>query len=204
MRELMPSSSPAPLRQRTPPGFSLSAAQLGMLVVLVSISVLFIATVVALVITRAQAPVRTVASVHAVPWGVALSTLFLGGLSWSLQLSLRAIRSNRFERCQRALTGGGALALAFLVGQAFNANRLLASEAGVEPHSLFLVSFFVLIGVHALHVVGGLVPLAMVYLKVIRREYSSSRHEGLKLCVQYWHYLGVVWLFLLIAIAGLS
>jgi heme/copper-type cytochrome/quinol oxidase subunit 3 len=39
---------------------------------------------------------------------------------------------------------------------------------------------------------------------VLRREYSSSRYEGLKLCVQYWHYLGVVWLFLLIAIAGLS
>jgi heme/copper-type cytochrome/quinol oxidase subunit 3 len=175
-----------------------------MLIALVSISVLFIATVVALVITRAQAPARTIASVHAVPWGVVTSTLLLGALSWSLQRGLNAIRSNRFERCQRALTGGGALALAFLVGQAFNANRVLASEAGVQPHSLFLVSFFVLIGVHALHVVGGLVPLAVVHLKVVRREYSSSRHEGLKLCVQYWHYLGVVWLFLLVAIAGLS
>jgi heme/copper-type cytochrome/quinol oxidase subunit 3 len=27
-----------------------------------------------------------------------------------------------------------------------------------------------------------------------RQDYSSSRHEGLKLCVQYWHYLGAVWL----------
>lgn len=178
--------------------------QLGMLVVLVSISVLFIATVVALAITRAQAPVRTVASVHGVPWGVVVSTFLLGALSWALQRALGAIRSNRFARCQSALTLGGASALAFLVGQAFNANRVLASEARVEPHSLFLVSFFVLVGVHALHVVGGLVPLAMVYLKVVRREYSSSRHEGLKLCVQYWHYLGVVWLFLLIAISGLS
>lgn len=175
-----------------------------MLVVLASISVLFIATVVALLVTRAQAPARTVAIVHELPWGVAASTLFLAGLSWALQTSLGAIRSNRFDQCQRTLTLGGALALAFLVGQAFNANRVLASEAGVEPHSLFLVSFFVLIGVHALHVVGGLVPLGLVYLKVVRREYSSSRHEGLKLCVQYWHYLGVVWLFLLLVIAGLS
>jgi heme/copper-type cytochrome/quinol oxidase subunit 3 len=200
----MSSSNPTPLRSRAASGFSLSIGQLGMLIVLVSISVLFIATVVALLVTRAQAPAPTVASVHELPWGVAASTLFLGALSWVLQRSLSAIRSNRFEQCQRALTGGGALALAFLVGQAFNANRVLASEAGLEPHSLFLVSFFVLIGVHALHVVGGLVPLALVYVKVIRREYSSSRHEGLKLCVQYWHYLGVVWMFLLLVIAGLS
>jgi heme/copper-type cytochrome/quinol oxidase subunit 3 len=29
-----------------------------------------------------------------------------------------------------------------------------------------------------------------------KRQYSSSRHEGLSLCAQYWHYLGVVWLIL--------
>ncbi|MES1188563.1 MAG: cytochrome c oxidase subunit 3 [Myxococcales bacterium] len=29
-----------------------------------------------------------------------------------------------------------------------------------------------------------------------RRHYSSSNHEGLSLCAQYWHFLGVVWLVL--------
>jgi cytochrome c oxidase subunit III len=179
----------------------MSIGQLGMLLVLVSISVLFVATGVAVLVTRAQAPASTLAGVHTLPWGVAASTAFLGALSWSLQRSLGAVRANRFEQCQRDLLLGGVFALAFLVGQAVNARHLLASEAGVEPHSLFLVAFFLLIGVHALHVVGGLVPLGYVYRKVVRRDYSSSRYEGLKLCVQYWHYLGVVWLLLLVTIA---
>jgi cytochrome c oxidase subunit III len=180
---------------------SMSIGQLGMVLVLVSISVLFVATGIAVLVTRAQAPASTLAGVHSLPWGVAASTALLGALSWSLQRGLVAIRANRFERCQRNLLFAGLFALAFLLAQAVNANHVLASEAGVEPHSLFLVSFFLLIGVHALHVVGGLVPLGFVHLKVLRREYSSSRYEGLKLCVQYWHYLGVVWLFLLFTIA---
>jgi heme/copper-type cytochrome/quinol oxidase subunit 3 len=179
----------------------MSVGQLGMLLVLGSISVLFVASGVAVLVTRAQAPASTLAGVHTLPWGVAASTAFLAALSWFVQRSLAAIRANRFERCQRDLLLGGLFALAFLVCQAGNANHVLASELGVEPHSLFLVSFFLLIGVHALHVFGGLVPLGFVYLKVLRREYSSSRHEGLKLCVQYWHYLGVVWAFLLLTLA---
>jgi heme/copper-type cytochrome/quinol oxidase subunit 3 len=174
--------------------------QLGMLLVLVSISVLFVAAGVAVLVTRAQAPAATLAGVHSLPWGVAASTAFLVALSWVLQRSVAAIRANRFEQCQRDLLFGGLFALAFLVGQALNVNHVIASEAGVEPHSLFLVAFFLLIGVHALHVVGGLVPLGFVYLKLVRREYSSSRYEGLKLCVQYWHYLGVVWLLLLLTL----
>jgi heme/copper-type cytochrome/quinol oxidase subunit 3 len=193
-------SSPAPLRERPSPGLSISSGQLGMLLVLVSISVLFVATGVAVVVTRAQAPASTLAGVHSLPWGIAVSTVFLGGLSWALQRSLGAVRTNRYDQCQRDLLTGGAFALAFLVGQAVNCRRVLASEAALEPHSFFLVSFFLLVGVHALHVTGGLVPLGYVYRKVVRREYSSSRHEGLKLCVQYWHYLGVVWLLLLLTL----
>ena len=42
----------------------------------------------------------------------------------------------------------------------------------------------------------GLAPLAVVTVKLRQGEYSSSRHEGFKLCTQYWHFLGVVWAIL--------
>ncbi len=54
-----------------------------------------------------------------------------------------------------------------------------------------------LTGLHALHVIGGFVPLLVVLGKAKRREYSSSNHEGVKLCAQYWDYLGVIWTILL-------
>jgi len=54
-----------------------------------------------------------------------------------------------------------------------------------------------LTGLHAVHVIGGFVPLLVVQAKARRREYSSSNHEGVKLCAQYWDYLGVIWLILI-------
>jgi len=52
----------------------------------------------------------------------------------------------------------------------------------------------VLIG-FALAVIVG-VPLGFVIHHATRRHYSSSSHEGLSLCAQYWHFLGGVWLVL--------
>ncbi|HET9929853.1 MAG TPA: cytochrome c oxidase subunit 3, partial [Polyangiaceae bacterium] len=61
-------------------------------------------------------------------------------------------------------------------------------------------TFYVLTGLHAAHVVGGFVPAGIVFARARRREYSSSRHEGVLLCTQYWHYLGVVWLALFLVL----
>ena len=40
-------------------------------------------------------------------------------------------------------------------------------------------------------------PLVLVHAKLTRQDYSSSRHDGVTFTVQYWHYLGIVWLLLL-------
>ena len=66
-----------------------------------------------------------------------------------------------------------------------------------DARTLYGFTFYMLTGLHALHVIGGFVPLVIVLNKAKGREYSSSNHEGVKLCAQYWDYLGVIWLCLL-------
>jgi cytochrome c oxidase subunit III len=197
----MASGNPVPLRGSAGPGSTWSAGQLAMLLALVSISVLFVASCVAVLVTRSQAPPAALAGIHPVPWGVAASTAFLAGLSACLHLAVTAIRHNASPRCERYLVLAGVCALAFLAGQLLNCRQVLASEAALPQRSVFAVAFFLLIGVHAAHVAGGLFPLAYVYVRTRRHEYSSSRYEGLRLCAQYWHYLGVVWLLLLLTLA---
>jgi cytochrome c oxidase subunit 3 len=190
-----------PLSQRPqaarPNGTSMSLGQLGMVILLISISVLFVAASLAVLITRSQVQVWRDPGSPGLHWGTALSTLVLIGVSWQLQTSLRAIRSNRFTDCLSHLRWGIGGACAFLVVQAFNAKQLLLAEGALATRSLFVFSYDLLVGLHALHVLGGFVPLALVYAKVTRRDYSSSRHAGFSFCVQYWHYLAVVWLLLL-------
>lgn len=172
----------------------LSLGQLGMILLLVSISVLFLAASVAVLITHAQAPAD---QRPGLPWGTALSSALLVLVSVELQRALGAMRGNRFTSCLGGLRRATLGALGFLLAQAWNARQLLAFEGAPAARKLFYFSYGLLVGLHALHVLGGFVPLLVVQSKTARREYSSSRHAGLTFCVQYWHYLGVVWLVLL-------
>jgi cytochrome c oxidase subunit 3 len=178
--------------------------QLGVVLLLVSISVLFLAASVAVLITHAQAPAWRSSERHGLPWSTALSTALLAVVSTQLQLGLIAIRSNRFTTCLTRLRQGTYAAAGFLFVQAWNARQLFALQGPSLNRALFLFSYGLLVGLHALHVLGGFVPLVIVQSRIARRDYSSSRHAGLTFCVQYWHYLSVIWLALLATLAWVA
>lgn len=181
------------------PSFAMSKEQLGMILLLVSIGVLFIASLVAYAVTRAQQDVWRAPGSAGLPPGLIGSTLLLAGVSAAMQWSVVSIRKNRFATFNRAIVLTGVLAAAFLVGQALNWTHLARTTAGAP--SLFAFTFYLLTGIHAVHVLGGLVPLGVVLWRARQREYSSSRCEGVRFCAQYWHFLGAVWLVLAAVLA---
>ncbi len=83
-----------------------------------------------------------------------------------------------------------ALGLLFVVGQLAGWRAL--AEQGLFyyefPHSAFIC---MLTGVHAVHLIGGIVALGV----------ANRRPAVLKLCVLYWHFVGIVWLYLLIMLS---
>jgi cytochrome c oxidase subunit III len=172
---------------------SLSARQLGVIVLFVSMSVLFVATIIGFWFTRLSSSNFRAAGLPDLPSGLGLSTLLIVLTSLSIWQAQRAIRRNLLEAVRRWLVAAGALAGLFLLTQAAN---WFAMRPRSDAPSLYLSTFYILTGVHALHVIGGFVPLGFVVYHATRRDYSSSRFEGLSLCAQYWHYLGAVWLVL--------
>jgi len=180
-----------------PAASGVSAKQLAMIVLFGTLSMLFGASVVGYLITRSQNDVWKTASMPGLPLGLVASSVLLAALSGAMHVALRAVRQNRFERLQRALSVALLLGLAFVVGQAENWRSMYAAAIATDARTLYAFTFYMLTGLHALHVIGGFVPLLVVLGKAKRREYSSSNHEGVKLCLQYWDYLGVIWLILL-------
>ncbi len=170
-----------------------STRQLGMLVLYCSMSVLFVATIVGFWFSRLTSANFRAPGLPDLPNGLLLSTLLIVLTSlvvWQAQL---AIKKNQLEALKRWLYVAGALSTLFLLTQSGN---WFAMRPPSSANSLYLATFFILTGVHALHVIGGYVPLGFVIYHAQRRHYSSSSHEGLTLCAQYWHYLGAVWLLL--------
>jgi cytochrome c oxidase subunit 3 len=94
----------------------------------------------------------------------------------------------------RALWGTFVLGCTFVIGQ-YAAWQQLRSEGlylASAPSSSFFYVFTVL---HALHIVGGLAGLVYVISKFRR---GVLRVNTLNAASQYWHFMGLLWVYLLL------
>jgi cytochrome c oxidase subunit 3 len=90
------------------------------------------------------------------------------------------------------------LGLLFVAGQYAVWLRLRAEGLylSTNPNSSF---FYVLTVVHALHVLGGLGGLTRVVYK-LRRPVLSLRRSTLDATSYYWHFMGILWLYVLMVV----
>lgn len=177
-----------------------SLRQFGLVILMVSMSVLFTASIIAYVWTRLVNPVWKTPEMPELPLGLFGSTLMIAGMSVSMHLAMRDVRQNKSESLLRDLWLALAFGIAFMLGQALNWRTMAPGLNAPVPHPLYPFTFYMLTGLHAAHVVGGFIPLGITIASARRRRYTSSEHEGLRLCRQYWDFLGVVWLILLTAL----
>jgi len=122
--------------------------------------------------------------------------------SVAIELSRRAILRSDLPSMRRWLSVGGVLGLAFLAGQ-LAAWRQLVNAGVYLPSTLQSSFFYILTGLHGLHLMGGVVALSIVLVMAFKNRLSALRYEPLKLCSTYWHVMDAlwVWLFLLLLLS---
>lgn len=126
-----------------------------------------------------------------------VNTLLLLVGSGGMEIARRALRVRKYDRAARGLLAGGTFATAFLIGQWLAWRQLQAAGyyAAANPANAF---FYVLTGLHALHLLGGLFVWARATARVLRGSTSLERTRlSVELCTVYWHYLLAVWIVLL-------
>jgi cytochrome c oxidase subunit 3 len=55
--------------------------------------------------------------------------------------------------------------------------------------------FYMMTGMHAFHVLSGVILLLVVYNNARRGRYSAERHWAVEAAAVYWHFVDVVWIF---------
>ncbi len=176
----------------------MSPRSLALSVLMGSMTMLFGASVVGYLITRAQNPVWKTAEMPALPRGLWFSTLLIIVVSVAFQRTVSATRRNHLEALERWLWTAAVGAVAFLLMQILNWRTMMNVHGPESVRTLYAFTFYMLTGLHAAHVLGGFVPLGIVLKRARDRKYSSSRYEGIRLCRRYWDYLAVVWIVLLV------
>lgn len=98
-----------------------------------------------------------------------------------------------------------ALALAFLVNKYFEWS--LKIEHGIFPGSplldelgrgdtLFFGLYFFMTGLHALHIIIGMVILAVILVRVQKNRITFDNFQLLENGGLYWHLVDLIWIFL--------
>ena len=134
-----------------------------------------------------------------IPPLVWLNTLMLALASVALHCALAAARRDDGDTLRLALGTAAVATVAFLAGQLAAWRELTLSGYLVtgSPANAF---FYLLTGLHGLHILGGLVALA----RVAARAWDGADHRrlGLELCTMYWDFLLFVWLAVMVLVTG--
>lgn len=125
-----------------------------------------------------------------------VATIILLVSSYFVNRAEVSIAHGRVDDFGRSILMTAFLGIAFLIGVVgFEWGLFLA-----EPHirlsdGAFGAIFFGMTGLHALHVVTGIILLFIVYFNGKRGLYTAEDHYAVEACALYWHYVDVVWVF---------
>ncbi|MBG0511265.1 cytochrome c oxidase subunit 3 [Agrobacterium sp. MOPV5] len=140
-------------------------------------------------------------------WGIPIpgllwvNTAALAASSLALQWAKTETRPDHRERLNAALVTAFATAVFFVAGQ-FLAWRQLISAGYILADNPSNSFFYMITGLHGLHILGGLFVLGRTAIRARSEPLSARMRLSVELCAIYWHFMLVVWLILFALFAG--
>lgn len=144
------------------------------------------------------------------PWppdGLALDLSYALGLTVLLVSSGVALHWGKDQlevgnrrRFSYGVAGAFVLGSAFILGQVYEYTQFF--EKGLTPtQGPFGSAFYALTGMHAAHVIVGLILIGIIGLRAWRRgHFSERRHLMVRATTLYWHFVDAVWLLILVVV----
>lgn len=165
--------------------------RLGMWWFLGSEVVTFGGLIVAFLLMRFRHADWVLESSHTLLWVGTVNTVVLLTSSLTVILSHHAVEKNNVVKATRYLLVTMLLGLVFIGFKGYEYSHEVA--AGLLPgKSLFWSYYYLMTGLHLLHVSGGLVAILVVYFG-LKKNQHVHRVESVGI---YWHFVDVVWIYL--------
>jgi cytochrome c oxidase subunit 3 len=115
--------------------------------------------------------------------------------SVALQWAQHSVRRGRKDAMRVGLLAAGAFTVVFLFGQLL-AWRQLGTMGYFDVTNPAIAFFYLITGIHGLHLVGGLVAWGRTAARVWGDFDVAAIRQSVELCTLYWHFLLGVWLVL--------
>lgn len=122
-----------------------------------------------------------------------LNMICLLSSSVTITFALRSLRNGDTRRFGYWWLATIALGAYFLFGTGREWYRLIYKEGLTIQTNLFGTTFYSLVGLHASHVVVGLMALLIVMTFAMARSVKKEHTERVHVLALYWHFVDTVW-----------
>jgi cytochrome c oxidase subunit 3/cytochrome o ubiquinol oxidase subunit 3 len=133
-----------------------------------------------------------------------LGTICLLSSSATVHFAVSALRKNNLRSCTLWLAGTVLLGAVFLMGTGREWYHLIHDFGLTIRTNLFGTTFYSLVGLHATHVVIGLIMLSIALALLLSGRVQEKHAERLEVLSLYWHFVDGVWVvvFLVVYVLG--
>ena len=128
------------------------------------------------------------------------STFVILASSVTIQLAVKNFKAREMSKYRTLITITAILGLVFAALQVVGFKDL-------ESHGIFLTGpksnaaasfILIIVGVHALHVIGGVIAILVMFLKAFFSKTKNYSSMPIEVVSTYWHFVDVLWLYLLV------
>ena len=132
------------------------------------------------------------------------STICLLSSSFTVHFAVSSLRKGKFRNCTIGLAATVLLGSLFLLETAREWYHLIHDEGLTIRTNLFGTTFYSLVGLHATHVLVGLIMLSIALGISLGRRMKEAHSERLEVLSLYWHFVDAIWVavFLVVYVIG--
>jgi cytochrome c oxidase subunit 3 len=132
------------------------------------------------------------------------STICLLSSSITVHFAVHSLRAGNVNRCAAWLAATILLGGIFIAATAKEWYELIYHYGLTIRTNLFGTTFYSLVGLHASHVIVGLIMLSLAFIFAIAGKATQAHSERLEVLSLYWHFVDAVWVvvFTVVYIVG--
>lgn len=117
--------------------------------------------------------------------------------SITIMLSRKYFAQKEMAKYRQLMAVTTLLGILFVIMQFIGFKQLTAE--GITLTKNVAYSFlYIIVGLHALHVLGGVIALIVIYLKGFSKRIKSYSAVPVEVMSIYWHFVDLLWIYLLV------
>ena len=131
---------------------------------------------------------------------VVINTAILLASSVTLHFAHVALRNGNRRRFVQLLGVTLLFGIVFIAGQAYEYYEFIVHEGFTIQGGAFNSAFYGLTGLHGAHVSLGALLLGILFVRSLMGQYTQERHTSVSTVSMYWHFVDLVWVFLVVSL----